>query len=320
MGPADREQKPAAQIPPSFSFFGDGSKQPIAPSHADATASPARPSAHSIKTSAVASTVLLATAVSEAVWAAEAPAAADAAAEPTDPTESDLLLKSSAPPRYDSAVIWLHGLGETGTNWASLGRRLRTALPTTRLLCPTAPKRPMSCYKGKPMHAWFDVNSMKHTQFALDPPGLAESSAYVQQLVWQQIEDGILPERIVLVGFSQGGSVLLDMLCQGYPGINVAAVLIISAFVASTPPEEISQPCLPLHFFHGDSDKLVPVHWARSGCEMLQHLGVQTSFRTYEQLGHGVHEQEVQDVLSLLVEVLGATAAQHVQQVPPSRL
>jgi len=281
MGPQDRQRGPSSWLRPGGSlFFDDGSEPFDAPRTAAATGT---------------STV------------AGEPAAAAASGGEAEEQAWQL----AASQRHDSVVIWLHGLGETGLSWAALGRRLRTVLPTTRFLFPTAPIQRVTCHKGRAMHSWFDVNSLQHKKFALDPPGLAESSAKLQQLVERQLAEGIPPERIVLVGFSQGGSVVLDLLCKGLPGITIGAALVLSGFLANTPPEQLPQPCPPVHFFHGDADKLVPRHWARSGCDALRNLGMEAFFHSYVGLGHSTHVQEVQDISDILVEVLGVPLVQH---------
>ena len=42
-----------------------------------------------------------------------------------------------------SAVVWLHGLGDTAHGWAALMQQLALPMPHTRFELPTAPERPV---------------------------------------------------------------------------------------------------------------------------------------------------------------------------------
>ena len=59
------------------------------------------------------------------------------------------------------------------------------------------------------MPAWFDIESLDPDDPREDVDGMLESAAYVMGLVQREIENGIPPERIALVGFSQGGAISL---------------------------------------------------------------------------------------------------------------
>jgi phospholipase/carboxylesterase len=82
-------------------------------------------------------------------------------------------------------------------------------MPYVKFLFPTAPVQRVTLNMGMEMPAWFDINSLDPTDLKEDAEGILESAAYVMGLVQKEIENGIPPERIALVGFSQGGAISL---------------------------------------------------------------------------------------------------------------
>eukprot|EP00419_Tripos_fusus_P057256 CAMPEP_0172925888 /NCGR_PEP_ID=MMETSP1075-20121228/214574_1 /TAXON_ID=2916 /ORGANISM="Ceratium fusus, Strain PA161109" /LENGTH=248 /DNA_ID=CAMNT_0013786849 /DNA_START=204 /DNA_END=947 /DNA_ORIENTATION=- len=211
------------------------------------------------------------------------------------------MVGSAVPQGHDATVIWLHGLGDTGQGWADTAQALQPALPTTLFLYPTAPNQRVTCNGGKSMPSWFDIASLDHTLFKPEPPGFVESASYVQGLVRKQLDAGIAPERIVLVGFSQGGAVALHaaLHCQ----LRLGGVLMLSSFLASSlKPRSKSGTiveCSPrVDFFHGEADSLVPISWAREGRKELEQAGVKTSFRSYPRLQHAACLEEMDDVMN----------------------
>lgn len=217
------------------------------------------------------------------------------------------MLGTAVPQGHDACVIWLHGLGDKGQGWADRAQALQQVLPTTLFLHPTAPTQPVTCNGGQSMPSWFDIASQHHTLFEPDPPGLAESASFVQGLVCKQLDAGIAPERIVLVGFSQGGAVALDaaLHCQ----VSLGGVLMLSSFLASSlKPRSRSgtfDTCCPrVDFFHGEADSLVPIPWAREGRMGLEQAGVKTSFRSYPRLRHAACLEEMDDIMRTLAGIL----------------
>jgi len=213
---------------------------------------------------------------------------------------------TAVPEGHDATVIWLHGLGDTGRGWADTAEALQPVLTKTLFLYPTAPTQPVTCHRGKSMPSWFDIASLDHTLFGPDPPGLLESSKYVQGLIHSQLDAGIAPERIVLVGFSQGGAVALDaaLHCR----LRLGGVLMLSSFVASslTTRSTLVESSPRVDFFHGEADSLVPISWAREGRLELEQAGLKTSFRSYPRLQHAACLEEMDDVMNVLAGILVA--------------
>ena len=58
------------------------------------------------------------------------------------------------------------------------------------------------------MPAWYDILDIK-IERTVDQKQLIASADLINQIIQQQLNKGIKPERIVLAGFSQGGAVAI---------------------------------------------------------------------------------------------------------------
>ena len=100
-----------------------------------------------------------------------------------------------------ASVIWLHGLGADGHDFAPIVPQL--ALPESlgiRFIFPHAPAKPVTINNGYIMPAWYDVVSIDLRQ-GQDRDGIVESQQRLEQMIENEIGQGISPERIVLAGF-----------------------------------------------------------------------------------------------------------------------
>ena len=101
-----------------------------------------------------------------------------------------------------ASVIWLHGLGADGNDFAPLVPELR--LPTdlsVRFIFPHAPQIPVTINAGYIMPAWYDILEM-NLERKVDERQLIASAEAVQRLVEREIARGVASEKIILVGFS----------------------------------------------------------------------------------------------------------------------
>ena len=102
-----------------------------------------------------------------------------------------------------AVVIWLHGLGADGHDFVPVVPHL--GLPdqlAVRFIFPQAPVQPVTVNNGYPMRAWYDILAMGASR-EINEQTLFESVVRINQLISDQIDQGISPDRILLVGFSQ---------------------------------------------------------------------------------------------------------------------
>lgn len=200
----------------------------------------------------------------------------------------------------DSAVIWLHGLGDTGEGWAGFMPRLEEAMPDTAFFFPTASRQKVTVNFGVEMESWFDINVLDNSRFKMNPPGLKESIAYVHRLIE---ESGVPPGRVVLAGFSQGGALALSA-AMSYPG-KLRGLLCLSGWLASDVPQKAATYGTPVHFFHGAADPSVIPAWMEQGRVTLKAAGVESTVKMFDKLDHGYNDDELDAVLALLKTMLG---------------
>lgn len=191
-----------------------------------------------------------------------------------------------------AAVIWLHGLGASGHDFEPAVPLLGLDDQAIRFIFPHAPERPVTVNGGMVMPAWYDIEHMD-IERTIDVSGIQESADRVDQIIQQQIADGISAEHILLVGFSQGGAVAL------YAGVRshvpLAGVLALSTYwVGDQDPSLTSgrEPStLPIEIHHGTADPVVPYTLSERALESLQALGYPVTFQAFDMPHSVVPEQ-----------------------------
>ena len=203
----------------------------------------------------------------------------------------------SAKQPVTASVIWLHGLGADGYDFANIVPELKLSpnLPV-RFIFPHAPVRPVTLNHGVPMRAWFDITALRDDALQ-DETGIREASTWVDELVQQELQRGIPYERILLAGFSQGGAVAL------YAGLRypqkLGGIIALSTFLpmANKLVHEgsVANKHTAIFMAHGVADPVVTLHWAELTREALvkQHYAVQ--WHAYPML-HQLCAQEIRDI------------------------
>jgi phospholipase/carboxylesterase len=117
-------------------------------------------------------------------------------------------LEIETAPHPEYAVIWLHGLGADGTDFAPIVPNLGLdGAPGVRFVFPHAPFMPVTCNGGYVMRAWYDILSLAPDSRRVDEDGIRQSRQMVRALIARENARGITCRRIFLAGFSQGGAV-----------------------------------------------------------------------------------------------------------------
>src|SRR3954465_5130415 len=112
-----------------------------------------------------------------------------------------------------AAVIWLHGLGADGNDFAPIVPELRlTGSPAIRFVFPHAPTMPVTINNGYVMRAWYDVSfgDLEGNTRRADEKGVRLSQSRIADLIEREIKRGVTARRIVIAGFSQGGAIALQ--------------------------------------------------------------------------------------------------------------
>ncbi|KAJ4004903.1 hypothetical protein NW752_011412 [Fusarium irregulare] len=212
--------------------------------------------------------------------------------------------------RHTATVIFVHGLGDTGHGWASAVEnwRRRERLNEVKFILPHAPQIPISVNMGMRMPGWFDIKQLGGDVDSLirneDAEGIKRSQQYFHELIQEEINSGISPERIVLGGFSQGGamSLLAGLTCTSKLGgiIGLSSWLLLSKTFADMVKPTDANRQTPVMMFHGEEDPIVPCERGKLSADLLKGLGYDVSWKTYPGMGHSAVLEELDEVEAFL--------------------
>jgi len=205
-------------------------------------------------------------------------------------------------PQVCASVIWLHGLGSDGHDFEPIIPQLQLQHKQgVRFVLPHAPSIPITINGGMIMPAWFDI--LEHGERHIDSGQLLASSAAIHKLIDREIENGIASDKIILVGFSQGGAVCLQAgLTYDQPlgGILGLSTFFPSAEAVSPHPANAG---LPIQIFHGSQDPMLPEWMAENTVKHLKKLGYHPACKSYP-MPHSVCHEEIADISAWLKSIL----------------
>ena len=200
-------------------------------------------------------------------------------------------------PNPTFSIIWLHGLGADGNDFAPIVPELvDPSWPALRFVFPHAPVRPVTINGGVPMRAWYDIVGFD-LNARQDEVGMRASFAEVEALIAREHERGVPSERIVLAGFSQGGAMALATGLR-HPE-KLAGIIVLSAYLplsATLAAERSSaNATTPIFWGHGTADPVVVLQRGVESHALLQSLGHAVDWHTYP-MPHTVCGEEIADL------------------------
>jgi phospholipase/carboxylesterase len=222
----------------------------------------------------------------------------------TTPTLLDCVEHETGPQPTHS-VIWLHGLGADGHDFAPIVPELQLpASLAVRFVFPHATIQPVTINGGMAMRSWYDIltpNLVKRE----DETGIRISEQAIQALIARENARGIPSSRIVLAGFSQGCAMTL------HTGIRfkekLAGLMGLSGYLPlidmAAHEREPVNAATPIFLAHGTHDPVVTLERAEASRAKLVDLGYQVQWHTYP-MPHSVCAQEIDDISSFLQSVL----------------
>ncbi|MEO8746648.1 MAG: alpha/beta fold hydrolase, partial [Rhodanobacter sp.] len=159
------------------------------------------------------------------------------------------------------SIIWLHGLGADGNDFAPIVPELvDPAWPAVRFVFPHAPVQRVTINNGMPMRAWYDITGVDLLA-RQDEAGVRQSIDAVTALIARENERGVPDERIVLVGFSQGGAIALAAGLRHAQ--TLAGIVALSTYVPIHPTlaaeRSSANAATPIFWGHGSADTVVPL-------------------------------------------------------------
>ncbi len=203
----------------------------------------------------------------------------------------------------DAVVIWLHGLGADGNDFAPIVPELN--LPNDfkiRFIFPHAPSIPVTVNNGFVMPAWFDIMEMEIDR-KVDTQQLMASATAINSFIQKELEAGIDSKRILLAGFSQGGAVAYQVALSHE--LPLGGLLAMSTYFATSDTISINDANknIPIEIQHGIYDPVVPELLGKKAENHLTKLGYSVSYRSYP-MEHSVCPQQIVDISQWIQERL----------------
>lgn len=211
--------------------------------------------------------------------------------------------RAAASGKTGSMVVFLHGYGADGADLLGLADPLAPHLPDTLFLAPDAPE---PC-AGNPFgRQWFPIPRLDGSTEAAARAGLLASAADLDAFLDARLADeGLTPDRLALVGFSQGSMMALHVAPRR--ALPVAGIVAFSGRLIG--PERLaaetrSKP--PVLLVHGDEDQMVDFGEMEAAGRALSGAGFATYGHVMRGTGHGIAPDGLSAALSFLHQHLSA--------------
>lgn len=205
----------------------------------------------------------------------------------------ELLLPSAGEPTHWCLV--LHGLGDSRRGWAPVAPMI--GVPRLGFALADAP----NAYG--PGFSWFDI--LGFDRFEIDERAQARSRELLGALIDHLLATrGIPPERLFLMGFSQGCLMVLDTALRS--DRRFAGIVAISGFLTRLDdfPAQLGTAAKAQRILwtHGRYDSMIPVDAVRPQMERVRGLGVPLTWSEYDK-DHGLDpDQELADIRAFLTQ------------------
>jgi phospholipase/carboxylesterase len=197
------------------------------------------------------------------------------------------------------AIIALHGWGASAHDLLGLAPVLFDGHAV--MLCPEGPVD-VPFGGGQSGHGWFPLRGLTLQQ--ADVEAFHRGAEALRRFVDMAIERyPIDPQRIVVVGFSQGGMMAYDLALR--QPARFAGVAALSSWfpppMAEDVPKLPEQEGFPVLIIHGTRDDRIDVERARESREALRPYGVGITYREFD-MGHEIRPEALRVILQWLNE------------------
>ena len=191
--------------------------------------------------------------------------------------------------RADYAMIGLHGRNASKYAFFPFVRQMgflhtRWVLPSATYFDDASPD----------VHWWYD-NDLR------DPTEVQQSRDLISDLISAQLDDGVAPENIFLVGFSQGAVMSIDTALR-YP-VRLGGIVALSGYVFDPArlreEQHTANKRIPIFLAHGTRDQILGIEVGRENYRMLTDLGYEVDYHEYD-TAHRISSEETRDIRAFL--------------------
>jgi len=185
-----------------------------------------------------------------------------------------------------SVVVFLHGYGANGADLLGIADVLGEHMPDTLFVAPDAPEQVPGAPFGFQWFPipWMDGSSEEEAERGM-MAAVEDVNAFLDALM---VDEDVLPEQVVLFGFSQGTMMSLHIAPRRED--PVAGVVAFSGRMLKPDlleDEVVSR--MPVLLVHGDADDVVPPQSLPAAAEALQKAGFKEIYaHVMKGTGHGI--------------------------------
>ena len=201
----------------------------------------------------------------------------------------------------DSLVIFLHGYGADGNDLLGLSDVLADHLPNTVFMAPNAPDR---CTNNPMGYQWFPIPHMDGSSMEMARQGqLASRKLLNEWLDEVAISEGINADRTIIIGFSQGTMMALDVIPRRRD--EIAGIVGISGRLLE--PEKLASEAVskpPIMLIHGDMDNVVPPASMPEAADALSKAGFEVYTHVSKGTAHGIAQDGLGVALQFILKQL----------------
>ena len=175
-------------------------------------------------------------------------------------------------------VVLVHGYGADGNDLIGLAQHWRALLPTVAFAAPNAPTR----VPGSAGYQWFPISR-------IDPHEMKKGVEIAAPVLDEYLDAELArlnlpPERLALVGFSQGTMLSLHLGLRR--AVKPAAIVGFSGLLPGPPPPLAVFP--PILLTHGDQDQVIPPQALFLAANDLGAAGAGVQWHLAPGMGHGI--------------------------------
>lgn len=208
--------------------------------------------------------------------------------DPSDPHRGQPILRAGADrSEANAAMIMLHGRGADAADIIGLAEVI--AHPDLIYLAPEAAG-----------HSWYPYSFLAPVE--QNEPGrtsaLGVVSGLIEQLEWVLLR----PEKVVLLGFSQGACLALEFAARNPRRYGAVFALSGGLIGESLTKEDYSGSLEGTPVFLGcsDVDPHIPVERVKESAAIMEALGAKVTERIYPGVGHTIVEDEILHIRSVV--------------------
>lgn len=184
----------------------------------------------------------------------------------------------------DSLCIMLHGYGADGSDMLGVAAEMSPMLPNTHFIAPNGPE---PCLTAPGYYQWYGLEGGAPGADVAAELLAPRINLYADQ---QLARLGLDNSRLILLGFSQGGGIMLEAALRR--SAPCAGVLIYTGSLRNRHRlGELVQSRPPVMMIHGDEDDVVPPQTVTQAIAALAEQDVVCGHHFCIGLGHSLNEE-----------------------------